>query len=353
MSYFDNCKIKFLDINGGDMPDSEYFGLKGYTSISRLKLLDPRRGGSPQKYQEGFSCGYNESLLCGTAVHAHILSPDEYIISDYEGKPAGKGGFFIEKLAELVKSGMDFEQAKERASEIADYYVGKLSEKRWNDIWSKGEDYYNKLISGELEDPRGREVLVLSKKLLETTHQCINSINRNFSIQSILKENLFEPKQFYNEIALFSNIEVTFPDGTTHVVPFKGKLDSVVWDPEKETLYLNDVKTTSKQIEYFMDHVHDGICYEGVLSHHWYYGQLAGYQILLQKYFQEVLGIKKYNLQTNFFVVETTGEHKSDVFRLNNSYINVGMKEFKELICRLAWHQIYGFDKEFPESVQV
>ena len=27
MSYFDNFKIKFLDINGGDIPDSEYFGM--------------------------------------------------------------------------------------------------------------------------------------------------------------------------------------------------------------------------------------------------------------------------------------------------------------------------------------
>ena len=31
----------------------------------------------------------------------------------------------------------------------------------------------------------------------------------------------------------------------------------------------------------------------------------------------------------------------------------VRIQEFKELICRLAWHQTYGFDKEFPESVQV
>ena len=353
MSYLNQCRIKFLDITGSDMPDAEYFGLRGYTSVSRLKLLDPRRGGSPQKYLDGFSMGYNESLLCGTAVHAHILSPDEYVVSDYQGKPSGKGGFFIEKLAELVKSGIDFEQAKERAAILADYYAGKMKGKRWDDIWSKGEDYYNKLISGELEDPRGREVLVLSPKLLETTHQCINSINRNYAIQSILKQNIFEPKQYYNEIALFSNIEVTFPDGTKAVVPFKGKLDSVVYDPEKSILYLNDVKTTSKQIEYFMDYVYEGVGYEGVLSHSWYYGQLAAYQILLQKYFQEVLHITDYTLQTNFFVVETTGEHRSDVKRLNNSYIDTGIQEFKELICRLAWHQTYGFDKEFPESVQV
>lgn len=351
MSYFDNCKIKFLDINGSDMPDSEYFGLKGYTSVSRLKLLDPKRGGSPQKYLEGFKCGYNESLTVGTAVHSHILSQDEYVISDYENKPSGKGGFFIEKLAELVQSGMDFEQAKEQAAEIADYYAGKMKGKRWSDIWTKGEDYYNKLMSGELEDSKGRNVLVLSPKLLNTTHQCINSINRNYAIQSLLKQNLFEPKQFFNEIALFSNIEVTFPDGTTHIVPFKGKLDSVIWDPENNILYLNDVKTTSKQIEYFMDYVYDGKCYEGVLSHSWYYGQIAAYQVLLQKYFQEVLNINNYTLQANFFVVETTGEHKSNAFRLNNSYIDTGVKEFKELICRLAWHQIYGFDKEFPKSV--
>lgn len=66
MSFLNNCKIKFTNISGGDMLDSEYFGLKGYTSVSRLKLLDPKRGGSPQKYEEGFNCGYNESLLCGT-----------------------------------------------------------------------------------------------------------------------------------------------------------------------------------------------------------------------------------------------------------------------------------------------
>lgn len=65
MNSLDNWKIKFLNINGGDMPDSQYFALKGYTSISRLKLLNDRDG-SPQKYLEGFSHEYNPSLLLGT-----------------------------------------------------------------------------------------------------------------------------------------------------------------------------------------------------------------------------------------------------------------------------------------------
>ena len=126
----------------------------------------------------------------------------------------------------------------------------------------------------------------------------------------------------------------------------------MIWDPEKKTLYLNDVKTTSKQLEYFMDHVYDDDkVYPGVFSHHCYHLQLACYSVMLQMYFQKVLGITDYTLQSNIFAVETTGEHRSDVFRINNSYIEQGMKEFKQLICRLAWHEVNGFDKEFNESV--
>lgn len=348
MSYFDNCKIKFLNINGGDMPDSEYFALKGYTSVSKLKLLDPRHGGSPEKYQEGFTFGYNESLYLGTCVHSQILTPDEFELSEYEGKPAGKLGYFIEKVYANRKAGMSINDSINKASLDADYYVGKLTNKRIKEAMVKGLDYYKRLSNGEFEPRNGKEIYVLSKRLLDAAHACIRSINNNRPIQTILSKNLFEPKQFFNEIALFSDIEVTLPDGTSTIIKFKGKLDSVVWDPEKKVLYLNDVKTTSKNIEYFMDHYVDGKVYEGVFSYRSYYMQLAAYSILLQLYFQRILGISDYTLQSNIFAVETTGEFRSDSFRINNSYIDFGIQEFKQLICRLAWHTINGFEKEFP-----
>lgn len=352
MSYFDDCKIKFLDIDGGDMPDSKYYALKGYTSISRLKLLDPRKGGSPEKYLEGFTSGYNESLYLGTCVHASILQPDEFEISDYENKPSGKLGYFIEKVRENRKSGMKIVDSLEKASKDADYYSGKLSPKLLRTAMEKGLDYYIRLSNGEFDPHDGKEVYVLSKRLLDSANDCIKSINNNHSIQKILSDNLFEPKQFYNEIALFSNIEVKLPNEDPIVIKFKGKLDSVVWDPEEEILYLNDVKTTSKNLDYFMDHYVDGQVYEGVFSHHSYYAQLAVYGIMLQKYFQEKLGITDYTMRSNIFAVETLGDHRSDSFRINNSYFELGIQEFKQLMCRLAWHTIHGFDKEFLEGEQ-
>lgn len=277
------------------------------------------------------------------------MQPDDFEISDYQNKPAGKLGFFVEKVYENRKSGMKIVDSIEKASIDANYYAGKLTKKILRNAMKLGLDYYLRLSNGEFNPENGKEKFVLSKKLYDSAHACINSINRNGAIQRILSQNLFEPKEFYNEIALFSDIEVVFPDGVSTIIRFKGKLDSVVWDPEKKILYLNDIKTTSKGLSYFMGYIYNDVPYDGVFEHRSYYTQLYIYSVLLQMYFQKILGIDDYTLYTNIFAVETTGEYRSESFRINNSYIELGKKEFKELMVRLAWHTIYGFDKDFPE----
>ena len=277
------------------------------------------------------------------------MQPDDFEISDYQNKPAGKLGFFVEKVYENRKSGMKIVDSIEKASIDANYYAGKLTKKILRNAMKLGLDYYLRLSNGEFNPENGKEKYVLSKKLYDSAHACINSINRNGAIQRILSQNLFEPKEFYNEIALFSDIEVVFPDGISTIIRFKGKLDSVVWDPEKKILYLNDIKTTSKGLSYFMGYIYNDVPYDGVFEHRSYYTQLYIYSVLLQMYFQKILGIDDYTLYTNIFAVETTGEYRSESFRINNSYIELGKKEFKELMVRLAWHTTYGFDKDFPE----
>ena len=277
------------------------------------------------------------------------MQPDDFEISDYQNKPAGKLGFFVEKVYENRKSGMKIVDSIEKASVDANYYAGKLTKKILRNAMKLGLDYYLRLSNGEFNPENGKEKFVLSKKLYDSAHACINSIKRNGAIQRILSQNLFEPKEFYNEIALFSDIEVVFPDGVSTIIRFKGKLDSVVWDPEKKILYLNDIKTTSKGLSYFMGYIYNDVPYDGVFEHRSYYTQLYIYSVLLQMYFQKILGIDDYTLYTNIFAVETTGEYRSESFRINNSYIELGKKEFKELMVRLAWHTTYGFDKDFPE----
>ena len=83
-----------------------------------------------------------------------------------------------------------------------------------------------------------------------------------------------------------------------------------------------------------------------------YFQNKYGYCNKTNEYFQRILNITDYTLQSNIFAVETTGEHRSDSFRINNSYIDFGIQEFKQLIFRLAWHNVNGFEKEFPGDIE-
>lgn len=66
-NYSDQCKIKFLNIKGGDIPDEEYFKMPGISN-SKLKLINPDEGGSPELYLQGFPHNYNVSLEVGTFI---------------------------------------------------------------------------------------------------------------------------------------------------------------------------------------------------------------------------------------------------------------------------------------------
>lgn len=279
-SYSDKCKIKFLNIKGEDIPDEVYFRQRpGYLSNSGIGLINPYQDfgkeygpGSPQLYKNRpkFKSG---SLALGSAVHEVLLQPDEFILSDYEGKPSGKLGDFVDKVLENRKKGMKIQEALLQASADADYYAGKFSEGIRKKAIREGLDYYLRSVRGEFTHPT-KEVIVLPKKMLQTAKNCIAAYRRHPSISYILRDNDFEPKQLLNEIALYTDMEVTLPNGTMVPLKFKGKLDSVVIDPEQKIIYLNDLKTTSMPSDRFMGKLIEGEWYNGAFEHHCYYRQL-------------------------------------------------------------------------------
>ena len=349
MSSFDDYKVKFLNICGGDIPDDQYFAIPGISN-SKLKLIDPLEGGSPEAYLAGFPKEFNVSTLTGSSVHEMFLQQADYQLSDYEGKPSAKLGYFIDCIYEARQKGETIENAIYLASQRANYYAGKLTPKIIQKALRAGLDYYMRRVRGEFVS-EGKEVIVLPKAQLEACKACLNSLYNNYSVKQLLSENLLEPKQFLNEIALFSDIEVTFPDGETHKIPFKGKLDQVIIDPEKKIIYLNDLKTTSKSCEVFMGGIYEGEWFNGSWQKFHYFRQFSVYLLMLQMYCEQVLNLTDYNYMCNVIVVETTGENRAKVYPINNSYIQYGAKEFKELICRVAWHERYGFDKTIEERI--
>ena len=349
MSYFDKCKVKFLNISGEDLSDEEYFKRPGISN-SRLKFINPKEGGSPQLFKDPPRFEHKPELDLGSAVHQLILQKEDYVLSEYDGKPSGKCGLFVDYVYKFRTEGKSIEESIKLASQQADYYKDSLTPKRIRTAIQSGLDYYLRKRNNEFI-ALNKQVIVLPKTQLETCQKCLKSFNNNAGIQNILRDNIFDPKEYLNEIALFSDIEVILPNGSSVPLKVKGKFDSVVIDPETKTVYLNDLKTTSKPTEYFMGTVltnEEGIeeAFNGTFEHHHYYRQLGLYAFMLQMYLDHCLYKSNYDIKCNIFAVETTGDNRSQLFKINNSYIQYGLQEFKELICRVAYHIVYGYDSE-------
>lgn len=357
-------KLQFLieTVNMKNISDEEYFSskYKEYSSNSKLSYINPLQEGSPTKYKEGLKSGFNSSFDLGSAVHALFLQPNDFVLSEYSGKPTAKLGEFIYEFRKARIKGLSLIDASLVASEKADYYKGKLSDKIIKTAIQKGLDYYIQMLHGLYEDEFGRGVIVLNKKQLEDCKACLGSLKGNSLIYQVMfMQNFFDTCKIFNEEALFIDLLITIPDGRDIILPMKLKLDNYKIDPSEKTIYLNDLKTSAKNINYFMGGnipLFDEIgnkngeqWIDGSFQKYHYYRQIAFYLIVLQIYCKS-LGYEGYTYKANMAVVQTLPEFSSKLHTVSEKYIKLGMEEFKELICRVAFHELNGYDVEFKED---
>ena len=126
-----------------DMSDDEYFSdkYKDYVSNSRLKLINPEEGGSPEKYKNPPKFT-SSSLSMGSVVHEQMLQKEYYEMAPKLGRPSAKLGNCIDEIIKLRQSGIGGYRAVEQAMKNADYYANSINEYRIKDIIKKGLKYY-------------------------------------------------------------------------------------------------------------------------------------------------------------------------------------------------------------------
>lgn len=323
------------------MSDEEYFSdkYKNYISNSKLSLINPAEGGSYEKFISGFNTDYSDSMELGSAVHAMILQPDDYIISPLI-KPNGKLGKFVEEVIKFRKQGLSLEKSFYEASISANYFSGKLKGKRLQTAIIKGLPFYLKKFKEE--EIEGKTIINLSESLHPKFAECYNSINNNLSVKSVLyPDYLVMPNEVYNEIAIFADFKVTV-ENVSKIIKFKCKIDNFTINHELSEVSLNDLKTTSSPASYFMGNevkVEDELVwYDGSFQKYRYYRQAAIYMMILQSYVNILHPDKKFLFKSNMIVVETVPKYESVVYSIDNSYIIHGLKEFKSLIIEVFKH---------------
>lgn len=320
------------------MDDKTYFSeeYSDYISNSKLGLIDPDAGGSPEKFKEGFKGGYSESFELGGAIHAMLLQPDEYSIPSLR-KPSGKLGLFVEKFYECRLQNKSIADSIEQASKEADYYSGKLTPKRLSTAIKESLDFYLKRI--HFKEEIGKVPLFLSSAMADKHSKCMLGISENPKFaETLYPTGLLSPAEYYNEYAILCEVKIS--GDINKIVKVKAKLDNFTIDYERNVITLNDVKSTGRPANYFMgNYIHnelgEKVWIKGSFEKYKYYRQVGMYLWLLQAALN-ARGIDKFKYKVNILLVETIPNFKTKICPISRKWVDKGLQEFKDLLILAA-----------------
>lgn len=321
-----------------EMSDEEYFSDKwaGYISNSKLALINPDQDGSPQIYKEGLSKHpkYSDSLVFGSAVHELVLQPKEFAVVNNVDRPTAKMGAMADELYKTFLSNKGVVSDKDiiAASDKIDYYKGKMDSIKIENVKDKCINYWWDRRDWEAEhNNSGTEPIYLDPKSREKLQLCLASVEANKEVQDLLHpKGVFGEPISMNEAALFMDVKAEH-EGKETILKLKGKLDNFTIDIETNEVVLNDLKTTGHWLIDFGD---------SFKKYH-YNRQMAMYAWMLRSYVEKQYNIKPSSLMANMLLVCTVPDYRAGVFRVTNGEIRKGFLEFKDLLQRVAYCELY------------
>ena len=323
--------------------DKIYFTSPAYKhciSNSRLGLLNPNQGGSPDKFFAGFKQSFNPSFALGSAVHEQILQPHLFKLAEDTGKPTAKMGGMADELYDIYCQREITDADIIKASDKIEYYKGKMTPERIAEVRTKCVKYWETRASLELNLEEGKEVRYLDYPMLEKAKSCIESLQSNKLAMDLLHpKGLLEDPVSECEQAILLDVKATMPNGKEVILHLKAKLDNYTIDTETDTIKVNDVKTHGQMLNTFD---------ESKVKYH-YYREIAMYMYLLTLVAKHKYNIHNPKKQANYLVVSTVPNFYSKVVPISMIEIRKGFLEFQKLLRYSAYlmcYKGYSFDGE-------
>lgn len=311
--------------------DAEYFSPKYGECISnsRLGLLNPRQGGSPESFFTGFKDeGFISSLVIGSAVHELVLQNESFELAPALGKPTAKMGAMADELYPVwLKHPIRTSDITEASNKI-NYYKGKLTPDRIKQVNEQCIPYWK--ARKQLVSNSNKELIYLDDKSRDTVYNCSEALINNPQVQELLHPSgLIDAPISLNENALLLDVQAECPNGKTFIMHLKAKLDNFTIDLESDTVVVNDVKTIGKVVSEI----------DSNISKYHYSRELAMYLFLLRLYVIKEYGIENPTMKANYLVVSTVPQYYTKVRAMTKKECYEGLHEFRTLL-RYAAYQI-------------
>lgn len=323
----------------------EFYSKKFFYSFSSLSKLM----WNPQAFYQMYVLGVREEkveshLVQGKLIHALLLEPDKlednFIVSP-TNLPSGNLRTVVDRVyrhhVELANNG----DPREKLEEFTDAVLDVMRDMNYFQNLKTDQQRLDKILTSDAYNYWSFLKMKGGKTLIdqETLDFCKNAteiIKTNSELMKLMGVDVteFDNKVVYNEML----VELPLPNKD---YGFKGIIDNIVIDNDSKVIYINDLKTTSKDLKDFPES----------LEYYNYWMQAVIYSIMVSIIYSHLIA-SGYELKFHFIVIDRT--YQSYAFPVTDATMNKWLERFREFMTKVEWHyenQSYELPYDFANRL--
>lgn len=312
--------------------EKDFYNKKFYFSYSSLnKLL-----WNPAVFYQLYILGMKEEkldsyLVQGKVIHALLLEEErfnEQFLVSPANLPTGNPRIVIDRVYSQFMSHKDSYDSLgvEELTQLQDEILDAMKAMNYHQSLKTDQQRLDKMITEESKNywtflkAKGRRVLIDQ----ETYSFCMNAVElvkSNPSVCKLLGQDLtdFDNKEVINEYPFQLDMD-------KRNFGIKGIIDNIVIDHDQKIVFVNDVKTTSKDLKDFADSV----------EYYAYWLQAAIYLCAAGMMYKDLLENQGYILRFHFVVIDQA--FQTYAFPIKDETMSKWIDRLEETIDIAEWH---------------
>ena len=309
--------------------EENFYKSKFYFSYSSLNKLM----WNPAVFYQLYVLGLKEErtdahLVQGKIIHALLLEEakfnDQFVISP-SNLPTGNTKTVLDALFNHAK---ELRNNGDERTELADYQnaiIDILRDMNLHQSLKTDQQRIDKIVTPEATSywnflfTKGNKTLI-DRETYDFCNNAVELIKTNKKVCELIgcASTEFDNKEIFNELP----IQV---DVSNYKFGLKGIIDNLVFDHDKKIIYINDIKTTAKELKDFPE----------TLEFYSYWMQAVIYCTLVGLKFADAISAG-YEMKFHFVVIDRS--FQTYAFPVKDSTLVEWMKKLEKVLSKAEWH---------------
>jgi hypothetical protein len=297
-----------------------------YSSLNKLLW-------NPQAFYQTYVLGNREErtdahLVNGKIIHALLLEQDKFLdqfIVSPSNLPTGSTKTVVDTVYRHAKELQLHGDQRVDFVDFTDAVLDVLKDINLHQSLKTDQQRIDKIFTPEALNyweflkNKGNKTLI-DQESYDFCKTAVDLIKMDTKLCNLLGCNVteFENKEVFNEILLSCNIN-------NKSFGLKGIIDNLVVDHDQKVLYINDVKTTSKDLKDFSDSV----------EFYSYWMQAAIYSTIVAMKFLNLIDAG-YRMKFHFIVIDRS--YNTYAFPVSDNTMNSWFTKLTEVLDKANWH---------------